>query len=715
MNESKASWTRALSAGCGLALSLAVSARGQLAKPAVGGDPVIEHPYPGITCRAESRANPPTRLFITEVDLTNPQVHLRVAPGGPDPDGPGQWQTTLMAPTTIAAREGFDVVVNGDFFQARGVKDAEGTNAAYRADLWGAVVGPAVTDGRVWSVGTNATPCLVVHRDRTVALASVERPGADDFEVVAGNTLLVRDGQVVPHRAKTRHPRTAVGLNAAGTRLTLLVVDGRKPKVAVGMSYDELAAELLRLGCQQALNLDGGGSSLMAVRDPLTRRYHILNQPTDGHERPVANALGITVDPASGAALTPPAPVLAITPDHADGVYAPGQVIHWRIEAATPTAVSELNYTLKRGGYTLAREGKLTLTNRLAFVEATLDEPNTLLLEVKARLTDGQAIRELGGAIVAPERIPVAAPRPADFDAFWAAKLAELAAVPAHPVLTPGDSGKTKVDYWQLTMDNIRGAHIYGQLARPAGAAKRPAMLIVQWAGVYGLPKSNVTDPAAAGWLVLNLNAHDLPIDRPAEFYEAQTKGPLNDYPAIGNDDRDQSYFLRMYLSCYRAAQYLVERPDWDGRTLLVTGVSQGGLQTLMLAGLHPRITAAIAGVPAGCDLTGPKVGRSPGWPAWYWKTQGKDPAKVIEASRYYDVVNFAPRVKCPVLVGVGLVDETCPAAGILAAVNQMQGAKEVVFLPRADHHGRNNTQAAFNARASAWKRALVQGQAPPQ
>ena len=91
------------------------------------------HPFPGIACYSERRAQPPTRLFVAEIDLTNPKVRLRVAPGGTDPDGPGPWQTTLLPPTRIAARENMDLVVNGDFFRARGVKDAEGTNATFQA------------------------------------------------------------------------------------------------------------------------------------------------------------------------------------------------------------------------------------------------------------------------------------------------------------------------------------------------------------------------------------------------------------------------------------------------------------------------------------------------------------------------------------------------------------------------------------------------------
>jgi len=123
----------------------------------------------------------------------------------------------------------------------------------------------------------------------------VSQPRSDDWEVVAGNVMLVSKGQVVAQDNKVRHPRTVVGLNQGATKLILMVVDGRKPGVAVGMSYAELAAEMLRLGCHEALNLDGGGSSVLAVRDAAKDEFQILNAPTDGRERAVANVLGISV------------------------------------------------------------------------------------------------------------------------------------------------------------------------------------------------------------------------------------------------------------------------------------------------------------------------------------------------------------------------------------------------------------------------------------
>ena len=64
---------------------------------------------PGINIRSETRTNPPTRLIVAVIDLSTPDIHLHVANGGPDPDGPGPWQTILMQPTRVAEREKFDL------------------------------------------------------------------------------------------------------------------------------------------------------------------------------------------------------------------------------------------------------------------------------------------------------------------------------------------------------------------------------------------------------------------------------------------------------------------------------------------------------------------------------------------------------------------------------------------------------------------------------
>ncbi len=403
---------------------------------------------------------------------------------------------------------------------------------------------------------------------------------------------------------------------------------------------------------------------------------------------------------------------IAIRPQNETGIYQSGQQAAWLIDIkeGTPSSLKDVRYLIKQGGLEVVREGRLDLAKGHATVQATSKSAGWLLLEVTAKGSNGEDIRALGGALFSPGEIRPSAPAPADFDAFWASKLKELSTVPTNPRLTPEDSGAEGVDSYLITMDNIRGSHIHGRLARPAKPGQFPALLIVQWAGVYPLDKAWAVDRAREGWLVLNIEAHDLPVDEPEEFYRKQSQGPLKDYPAIGNEDRETSYFLRMYLSCYRGAEYLTTRKDWDGRTLVVTGASQGGLQSILTAAIHPGVTAVLADVPAGCDQTGPEVGRSPGWPKWYFSTEGRDAAKVKQASRYYDIVNFAPKVKCPVLVGTGLIDTTCPPCGVYAACNRLQGYKEIVVFPTEGHQGEHKP---YRDRWAEWLELLRNGKIP--
>jgi len=408
-----------------------------------------------------------------------------------------------------------------------------------------------------------------------------------------------------------------------------------------------------------------------------------------------------------------PAQELLVTSRKPEGVYAVGEKIHWRAElkGAPTSGVTSLRFALKKGGLTVIRSGSLDLKGGVGELEAALDEPGTILAEFEVALPKGK-VRALAGAAVAPDKIQRSAPPPGDFDAFWKAKLAELAAVPVNPVLEAGDGGNPAVDYYKIRMDNIRGSHIYGQLARPGREGRFPALLIVAWAGVYGLPKANVVSQAEKGWLALNIMAHDLPFDKPEDFYKQAAQTTLRDYVAIGNDDREQCYFLRMYLSCYRAADYLAGRPDWDGRVLAVTGTSQGGLQAILTAAIHPKVTALMANVPAGCDRTGPWVGRAAGWPGWYAHAPNGD--KITEVSRYFDMMNFAPRVGCPALVSLGLLDTACPPAGVLATCNQFQGPREIVIMPLSGHQDENGSQARYNARLEDWNKALREGRAVP-
>jgi exopolysaccharide biosynthesis protein len=247
----------------------------------------------------------PQQVFAAFVDLTDPNVSVRVERGGDDPDGPGEWQTTLMQPTKVAEREGFDVIVNGDFYAVHREKGPDGKEKAvqYPTGIAAKVSGPAVSDGEKWAPAENKRAALLINAQGKPVIAEMKDPPSDAKQVVAGSDVIVQNGQNVappgdkPGFARGPHPRTAVGIRDGGNTLVLVVIDGRKKGVAIGTSLKETADRMLKYGCTDAVNLDGGGSSMLGIRNPKTGKMEIKNNPSDGRERSVANVLGVTVTP----------------------------------------------------------------------------------------------------------------------------------------------------------------------------------------------------------------------------------------------------------------------------------------------------------------------------------------------------------------------------------------------------------------------------------
>jgi cephalosporin-C deacetylase-like acetyl esterase len=219
------------------------------------------------------------------------------------------------------------------------------------------------------------------------------------------------------------------------------------------------------------------------------------------------------------------------------------------------------------------------------------------------------------------------------------------------------------------------GSQAHGYIAKPSREGKFPALIQLQYAGVYALNARGAAQHAAEGWLFLNVDSHDkLPSDASGNI-------PRN-YQAVGNTDREKSYFLNMYLRDSRALDYLLTRPDWDGKTIVLTGGSMGGQQSLVLAGLRPeRITAALVCVPAGADVNGDLHGRKAGYPNW-----PSDNPDVMKTALYFDTVNFASRIQAPVMAGMGFIDTISPPAGVWTALNQISGPKETLPMIESEH-----------------------------
>jgi cephalosporin-C deacetylase len=390
---------------------------------------------------------------------------------------------------------------------------------------------------------------------------------------------------------------------------------------------------------------------------------------------------------------------LTFAPDHASGIYDVGEKAGWTVTPGPVTPTYAYKWTIRRNNAVVLKEGKLDLSSGKDKIEIAADQPEMLYVAVEpyanlaadtpapaagpgrggeTSYVGGNTGRNNGlyavGAAVAPAKIGMSTPRPDDFDAFWDGKLAAQAKVPINPVLTKVETDVAGVELNMFVLDAL-GSQAHGYVAKPSKEGKFPALIQLQYAGVYALNAHGAAQRAAEGWLFINVDSHDkLPSDASGNI-------PRN-YQAVGNTDREKSYFLDMYLRDSRALDYLLSRPDWDGKTIVLTGGSMGGQQSLMLAGLRPqKITGVLVCVPAGADANGDLHGRKAGYPNW-----PSDNPDVMKTALYFDTVNFASRIKAPVMAGMGFIDTISPPAGVWTALNQIPGPTEPLPMIESEH-----------------------------
>ena len=386
----------------------------------------------------------------------------------------------------------------------------------------------------------------------------------------------------------------------------------------------------------------------------------------------------------------------SFVPYHSNGIYRIGEKAGWTLSPPKDAPAAKYTYEIKKNNFDVIKTGTLDFSSGSATIETTLQEPAMLYVTVAAEGAPPASAIHLGAA-VAPTQLTPSVPRPPDFDAFWHNKMLYLSITPMNPLIAPVKTEQEGVELSNVQLDSF-GSRVHGYLAKPVKLGKFPALIIYQYAGVYALNPKTVTDRAAEGWLAFDVDSHDM--------QPSQSTGIPTNYQTIGDMNRETSYFLYMYLRDARAVDYICSRPDWDGQTLVIMGTSMGGQQSLVTASLRPQVSAVIVNEPAGSDISAELNGRQAGYPNW----PSKDP-RVMATAPYFDVVNFASRIKAPALIAMGFIDTTCPPAGIWTALNQIPGPKEAFPMIESDHnHITPEKQLAFHAREKEVLDTLLHG-----
>ena len=254
----------------------------------------VEPIAPGVAYYRFIDEDQPWAVHVLRVDLSRCELGLSVleAPVSSGSRAGRARVTELVG----SAGEGFLAAVNGDFFTPEG------------RPLGTEVVGGDVRQIRIrptlaWSPGRSpwiGVPQVQGDSGLVVGWTVSSSRGDGETQALGGCPLLLTGGGRVsdlevderPSFAAERHPRTAVGFDADGRILWLIVVDGRQPGYSAGMTLPELADLMEALQVEDAVNLDGGGSTVLVVEGS------IVSRPSDPEgERPVVNALGVVKDP----------------------------------------------------------------------------------------------------------------------------------------------------------------------------------------------------------------------------------------------------------------------------------------------------------------------------------------------------------------------------------------------------------------------------------
>lgn len=265
---------------------------------------------------------------------------------------------------------------------------------------------------------------------------------------------------------------------------------------------------------------------------------------------------------------------------------------------------------------------------------------------------------------------------PADFDAFWAATLAETRTHDLHARFEPVATGLSSVDVYDATFAGFGGHPVKGWFVLPAGT-REPLPLVVEFVGYgggRGLPHSHLLW-ASAGFAYFVMDTRG----QGAAWGGGDTPDPVGSASAFpgfltrGIEDPYDFYYRRVFTDAVRAVEAARSHPLADAARTAAIGRSQGGGITLAVAGLVPDLVAISPDVPFLCDfprattLTDRHPYREV---SKYLNTYRRRGEQVRRTLSYFDGVHFAARGRAPALFSAALEDQTCPPSTVFAAFN---------------------------------------------
>lgn len=384
-------------------------------------------------------------------------------------------------------------------------------------------------------------------------------------------------------------------------------------------------------------------------------------------------------------------------PNHADWLYKVGEKAKVEVtfcKYGIPQD-AEVVYEIGPDEMPATAKGSVKLKNGRAVIDmGTMTQPGFLDLRLTASIGDTKYRHHVKVGF-SPELLKPYTKNPADFDTFWRANIEEARKTPVAVSCRKVDKYSTDdFDCYLLKIKTDSHHSVYGYLTKPKANGKYPVVLCPPGAGIKTIKEPmRQTHYAKNGFIRLEMEIHGLNPEMTDEQFQeiSMAFSGENGYVENALDDRDNYYMKHVYTGCVRALDYLCSLPEWDGKNVFVQGGSQGGALSLITAALDRRVTACVTNHPALSDVAGYLDGRAGGWPHMNRMHKMLTPQKV-ETLQYYDVVNFARRITCPVYLTWGYNDDVCPPTTSYIVWNLITAPKESLITPVNEHWTSNET-----------------------
>ncbi len=266
-----------------------------------------------------------------------------------------------------------------------------------------------------------------------------------------------------------------------------------------------------------------------------------------------------------------------------------------------------------------------------------------------------------------------------DFDQFWDTALSELAAVPGNYTITedPEKSGKLRKAY-KVTMQSLGDETIKAYLYMPVEPGQYPAQIYYNG---YGGKPWDMDPDGRPGWIELVTSVR-------GQFY-SEPDNKYGDWIRYNLDKPSEYYYKGAYMDAVRAIDFVSQLDNVDTTNIYAEGGSQGGALTLAAAALGGgRLRAIMPYIPFLSDFR--DYFKIVNWPADPVKEEaariGLTDDQVYDNLTYFDIKNLARRITCPVMMGIGLQDPTCPPHTNMASYALIKAPKSLTIYPTCGH-----------------------------